>query len=124
MKEKKARIVQLPEYKNLVNKLVPYSENVMFKINVVGEEVTDVSIMFKKPLSVATESIRVEFRGMFVRSEIKTDELINELRKAVGERNFKIFTSIEFIRCLISSSSTTKSHTHSIRKHVHFRMQR
>lgn len=89
MKEKKARIVQLPEYKNLVNKLVPYSENVMFKINVVGEEVTDVSIMFKKQLSVATESIRVEFRGMFVRSEIKTDELINELRKAVGERNFK-----------------------------------
>lgn len=89
MKEKKSRVVQLPEYKNLVNKLVPYSNNIMFKINVVGEEITDISIMFKKSLSIATDDIRIEYRGMFVRSEIKTDELINELRKSISERNFK-----------------------------------
>lgn len=89
MKEKKSKVVQLPEYKNLVNKLVPYSNNIMFKINVVGEELTDISIMFKKSLTVATDDIRIEYRGMFVRSEIKTSELINELRKSVSERNFK-----------------------------------
>ena len=89
MKEKKSRVIQVPEYKNLVNKLVPYSENIMFKINVVGEEITDISIMFKKSLSFISDEIRIEYRGMFVRSEIKTDELINELRKSVSERNFK-----------------------------------
>lgn len=89
MKEKKSKVVQLPEYKNLVNKLVPYSNNIMFKINVVGEDLTDISIMFKKSLTVATDDIRIEYRGMFVRSEIKTSELINELRKSVSERNFK-----------------------------------
>lgn len=95
MKERKTKVVQLPEYKNLVNKLVPYSKNIMFKINAVGSELTDISIMFKHTLSAQTEEIKVEYRGMFVRSEIKTDELLNELRKDPSQR---VFTNIHVNR--------------------------
>lgn len=89
MKERKSRIIQLPEYKVLANKLIPYSQDVMLKINVVGEEYTDVHIMFKKRLTGKDDDIKVEFRGMLVRSEIKTDELLAEIHKPVTDRDWK-----------------------------------
>lgn len=88
LKERKSRIVQLPEYQVLVNKLIPYGKNLMLKINVVGEEFTDIHIMFKKPLTKPTDDIKVEFRGMLVRSEIKTDELIAEIQKPSSDRKW------------------------------------
>lgn len=92
LKERKSRIVQIPEYKQLVNKLVPYSPNMMIKINVVGEELTDVHLLFKKSLNDVNDDLRVDFRGLTVRSEIKTDELIEQLQLGVSERDWKKIT--------------------------------
>jgi hypothetical protein len=86
LKEKKTKIVQLPEYENLRNKIVPYTPNIGFLIHTVGEYVTDISIIFKIKLSKS--DICVEHRGFTVRSEIATQELIEQLNKPVAERNY------------------------------------
>lgn len=97
LKEKKSKIVQSTDltYKGLVNKLVPYSPTLMLKLNVVGDEKCDVSIIFKKLVNKITDDIRVEFRGLTVRSEILTSELITELKKTVKDR---VYTNIHLNR--------------------------
>jgi predicted transcriptional regulator len=85
LKEKKSKIEQLPEYQNLVNKIIPYSPNIGLLIHCVGESITDISIIFKIKLG---GDISVEHRGFTVRSEIETELMIEELRKPVDERNY------------------------------------
>ncbi len=103
LKEKKSKIVQLPEYANLVNKLIPYSENIKIKFNVVGEELTDVNIIFVKKLMQENSDDFVEFRLFSVKSEIRTEELIAQLQKTPAERNYqdiqlnKIYNFSDFI---------------------------
>lgn len=58
-------------------------------MNVVGEELTDVNIMFTKKLKFDNSDDYVEFRLFSVKSEIRTEELISQLQKSTEERNFK-----------------------------------
>lgn len=104
LKEKKSKIIQLPEYINLVNKLIPWSENIKLKLNTIGENITDISILFIEQLKFDEKSDDfVEFREFSVRSEIDTQELINELMLTASERNFqniklnRIFNFSDFV---------------------------
>lgn len=94
LKVRKSKILQLPEYQKLVGKYIPYSDNIMFLINTVGETNTDISLIFKDRLKVSAEEI-IDFRGFQVRTEIHTEQLINQLIVPVEERDFK---KIEFNR--------------------------
>lgn len=102
LKERKSRIEQLPEYENLKNKIVPYSDNIGLLIHTVGENATDVSIIFKIKLLLSSD-ISIQHRGFTVRTEISTQELIEELSKPVSDRNYKniklnkIFTFSDFV---------------------------
>lgn len=87
LKEKKSKIVQLPEYQYLVDKIVPYTKSIGLLIHCVGETITDVSIMFKLQV-VKNSEITPEHRGFKVRTEINTDELLTELKLPVEERNY------------------------------------
>jgi len=87
LKEKKSKIVQLLEYENLCNKIVPYSPTIGLLIHCVGESVTDISIIFKIKIN-KTADISSEHRGFTVRSEISTEELIAVLKKPIVERNY------------------------------------
>ena len=86
LKEKKSKIVQLLEYENLCNKIVPYSPTIGLLIHCVGESVTDISIIFKIKINKA--DITAEHRGFTVRSEISTEELLTSLKKPIAERNY------------------------------------
>ena len=102
LKERKSRIEQLPEYENLRNKIVPYSQEIGLLIHTVGENVTDVSIIFKIKLLLSSD-ISIQHRGFTVRTEVSTQELIEELSKPVAERNYnniklnKVFSFSDFV---------------------------
>lgn len=103
LKVKKSKLIQLPEYNSLKNKIVPYSDKIGLFINCVGEEITDVFILFKIMLDPKSD-MSTEHRDFKVQSEISTKELISELKKPVDERNFienlkinKIFNFSDFI---------------------------
>lgn len=95
LKEKKTNIVQLPEYKNITGKLVPYNDSLKLKLNTVGEELSDVSIIFVLKLALKKENnfdnvdSTIDFRGFNVRSIIKTEELIQQLTCSVESRDFE-----------------------------------
>lgn len=103
LKEKRSKIVQLPEYAHLAKKLVPYSQNIKLQMNVVGEELTDVNIIFVKKLRYDDSEDFVEFRLFSVKSEIRTEELIGQLQKKPEERKYtdiqlnKIYNFSDFI---------------------------
>jgi hypothetical protein len=104
LKEKKSKIIQNDSYKQLVNKILPWSDKVLLKINVVGDDVTDVTIVFRDKLLVTDdEKDFVEFRGFTVRSEVSTKEMIDELMKKGDERDYSkiklnhIFNFSDFI---------------------------
>jgi hypothetical protein len=86
LKEKKANITQVEAYKNLVNKVIPYSKKIGLLLNVVGDEATDVHVMFKVPIT--TGDITFEFCKFKVRSLISTPEMIDELKKPANERDY------------------------------------
>jgi hypothetical protein len=88
LKVKKSRIVQLPEYENLKNKIVPYSKSLGLLLNTIGEEVTDVTIIFKIPI-IANSEITPEHRGFTVNTEISTEELLTQLKLPVNERSYE-----------------------------------
>lgn len=86
-KEKKTRIKQVEEYKNLVNKIVPYNNNLKIRLNVIGEELCDVTIMFI--LQLGTGDIKIDFKEFTVKSFIKTEDLIHQLTVPDNQRNFE-----------------------------------
>lgn len=86
LKEKKSKIIQLPEYIQLQNKIVPYSKKIGLLINAVGEDVADVTILFK--IKLTDEEISLEHKGFTVRTEISSKELLDELKKSVSERDY------------------------------------
>lgn len=90
LKQKKSKIKQLPEYQNLVNKLVPYSDSIKLNLNIIGEDVCSVNVLFIEKLYVdASNNDYVEFREFSIKSHINTQELINELSKTSTERNYQ-----------------------------------
>ena len=86
LKERKSKIIQLPEYENLKNKVVPYSSKIGLLLNTIGEDVTDVTIIFKIKLS--NDDVSPEHRGFNVRTEISTQELLEQLKTPVSQRDY------------------------------------
>ena len=110
LKERKSKLVQVNEYKDLVGKFVPYNNNIKIKLNIVGEELCDVTLIFMLKLKMneknnfdSDNESFVEFREFTVKSFIQTKDLINELTCDAKERNFeniklnKIFNFSDFI---------------------------
>lgn len=87
LKERKARIIHNPQYDNIKNKILPYNKNIGLLLNAVGDEITDITIQFKIYLEPTNEMSAIH-RGFTVRSEIATEELINELKKPLAERDY------------------------------------
>jgi hypothetical protein len=103
LKVKKTKIIQIPEYENLRNKVVPYSDKIGLQLVTIGEEVTDIFILFKININQAND-ISVIHKGFCVQSEIDTNELIEELKLPVEQRNYsekiklnKIFNFSDFL---------------------------
>lgn len=105
LKEKRSNIVSSsdPQYKALENKIVPYNDNILLLLKTVGDERTEVRIIFRKVIKRISKDMCVEFRGLRACSEILTEELISELRKPVSERNYnniqinRIFNFSDFV---------------------------
>ena len=110
LKERKSKLIQVNEYKDLVGKFVPYNNNLKIKLNIIGEELSDVTLIFMLKLKMneknnfdLNEESFVEFREFTVKSFIQTKDLINELTCNQEERNFenikinKIFNFSDFI---------------------------
>jgi hypothetical protein len=99
LKEKKTQNIQLEEYKELQNKIIPYSKNIGLLLKIIGEEITDISIIFKELIPVGSlEELRNSreeptmfntFMGFTVQSYISTKEVIDSLKTPVNERNYK-----------------------------------
>lgn len=89
LKDKKSKIIQLKEYESLVNKIVPYSPNIGLLIHCVGENVTDISILFRIKIDTKNLELTAEHKGFSVRSEINTEELIEQLKTPIAERDYK-----------------------------------
>lgn len=87
LKTRKSKIETLPQYKNLVKKIVPYSKKLGLYINAVGEELADVSIMFYH-----TFDEFIQFRDFRVKTYISRVELIHELEKPLNEKNYQNIT--------------------------------
>ena len=102
LKVKKSKIVQVPEYAQLQNIIIPWSEQVTFKIVTVGDEQTEVIVMFN--FHMGNDSlVKIVWRDLTVRTLISTDQLIAELTKEVDERKFnnielnRIYNITDFI---------------------------
>ena len=100
LKEKKSKLQQLEEYRNLVDKVIPYSPEIGLQIHCVAENVTEVSIIFKVKVG---DDISMDFKGFSVRTQISTDEMIAELKQTQAERDYtrinlnKIYNFTDFI---------------------------
>jgi hypothetical protein len=90
LKERKTRNTQLEEYKGLQNKIIPYSKNIGLLLKTIGEEFTDITIIFKMFIKDDPKSPTFihEFRGFTVHSTILTKELIGTLKIPTSERNY------------------------------------
>lgn len=104
LKVRKSKIEQLPEYKNLINILIPWNEHIMLKVLTVGAEHTDISLIFRDKLKIDKSSDDfIEFRGFTSRTEIITSQLIDQLRRPTTERKFneieinRIFNFTDFV---------------------------
>lgn len=86
--EKSRGIKHLSEYDHLVNKIVPYSDEVGLLINKVGEYFVDISIIHKIKISDGGD-ISQTIRTFRTHSEISTQELLLELNKDTEDRNFE-----------------------------------
>jgi len=87
IKEKKIFTQQLPEYEYLKNKIIPYSDKIGLHIMKVGEETTEIRILFKTVLTDG--SMTSEHKGFGVKSVISTIEMLEELEKDTSERNYE-----------------------------------
>ena len=93
--EKSRGIKHLSEYDHLVNKIVPYSDDIGLLINKVGEYFVDISIIHK--IKIADGDISQIIRTFRTRSEISTQELLLELNKESEDRNFE---NIQLEHCI------------------------
>lgn len=87
VKTRKSSIVQLEEYLNLVNKIVPYNEDIGLHLLKIGSDETDIHIIFKIKLRTP-DGIEGTYKGFSARSVISTVELIGEINKDPDDRNY------------------------------------
>lgn len=111
LKEKKSKLTQVEEYKHIAGKLVPFNNNIKIKLNIIGEELTDVTLIFilklkmndKNNLDGDSSDAQVNFSEFTVKSFIQTKDLIKELTCPQEERNFenikinRIFNFSDFV---------------------------
>lgn len=88
LSQKKSTIVQLPEYESFINKTIKYNDDITLLIHKVGEELTEISVIFNILVGPKTEDLTVYHSGFKIKSEIATDELVNEVFKDAKERDF------------------------------------
>lgn len=88
LKVRKSKLVQVDAYKVLCGKIIPWSENIHFEINTVGEDQTDITLMFVIRLFIDESEDAVLFREFSVRTLIDTNQLISEVTKPSEERQF------------------------------------
>lgn len=93
--EKSRGIKHLSEYDHLVNKIVPYSDEIGLLINKVGEYFVDISIIHK--IKIGDGDISQVIRTFRTHSEISTQELLLELNKETEDRNFE---NIQLEHCI------------------------
>lgn len=97
IKERRSSVVQLEEYMDLVNKMIPYNEDLGLHMTKIGEEVTEINIVYKIVL-IDDQSVSITFKNFASRSSVSTIEVINELNKDVEEReysNIKVDRQVE-----------------------------
>lgn len=83
-KTSKNRNKQIKEYEHLVNKYIPYSDDIKIRIVCVGEEITDIELLFLQKLSIGdVDTVLTNFK---IRTSISTTNLIETLSKPVNER--------------------------------------
>lgn len=132
-KEKKTTIKHNPDYDMLKNKIIPYNDKIGLLLHSIGNDISDVSIVFKIKVGDTSDlSLCALHKGFTVRTEIATFEMLNELQKPLDQRDYesnikinKIFNLSDFIfnkqeiplnysnqvltYCQIFNSSKTKS---------------
>lgn len=108
-KEKKSKIIQVEEYKNIQKRILPYNSNIKLYLNIVGEELSDVDIIFvlklalNKEMSLDNTEGLLEFKGFRVKSLIKSPQMIKEISTPAADRDFnnielnKVFNFSDFI---------------------------
>nr|DAJ28984.1 MAG TPA: winged helix-turn-helix domain protein [Caudoviricetes sp.] len=106
-KEQRTTIKHNPDYDILKNKMVPYNDKINLLLHAIGDEIADVSIVFKIAINLEDNSdvsMCAIHKGFSVRTQIATAELINELHKKVNERDYeaninlnKIYNLSDFI---------------------------
>lgn len=103
LKEKKSQIKHSSQYDNIRKKIVPYTQNIGLYLNSIGDELADVSIIFRTFIAPGTEIV-TKHDGFKVSTVITTKELMDELYKPLEERNYveniklnKIYNLSDFI---------------------------
>jgi len=89
VKEKRTVNVHLEEYDYLKNKIIPFNHDIGLHMVRIGADVTDINILFKIYLEVPNTDIGGCFKGFGARSEVSTIEIISELNKESGDRNYE-----------------------------------
>lgn len=110
-KEQKTSIKHNPDYDILKNKVIPYNNNIGLHLHAIGNEISDVSIIFKITVGSENKSntnsdikMCALHKGFSVRTEIATFEMLTELHKPVDQRDYeaniklnKIYNLSDFI---------------------------
>lgn len=81
MTHKRAKIVQLEQYNNLRNIIVPYNGNLVLKLLTIGLDQTDAELIFNYPILDENSGLISQSRKMKLKTVISTHELIAELSK-------------------------------------------
>ena len=90
LKEKKSKIKHNPEYDMLRNKVVPYCDMFKLMLNSIGDEVTEVTIIFQQSIKSNTD----KFTGLRVNTTISTKQLLAALDVPKEERNWEELVNI------------------------------
>jgi hypothetical protein len=89
VKSEKNNIVHLTEYDYLLNKAIPYSEDVSLQIIKVGEDTTEIFIVFKVDIANIQGDLKTTHKGFKFKSTISTTELLEQLNLDSENRNYQ-----------------------------------
>lgn len=93
VKYKKTKNKQLPEYENLRNKIIPFSDVIKLKLTTIGEIKTDCDLLMVITFDV--DNAFQEYRKFFIKSLISTKELIECLELAPTNRRYSSMIGLD-----------------------------
>lgn len=124
VKTEKNNIEHKTEYDYLINKSIPYTDEVSLQILKVGEEATEIYIVFKVDISDSNGDLKVSHKCFKFKSTISTAEMLHELNKNPDDRNYQdivvnrlldvkdmIFSGNEIPRCFEGSKPLIQGST-------------